>query len=108
MLTKVNLDEVLGYFDRELTEAMRQSNDKRREYYCETEVLRVLLRSSAREGSKQEYELLQQVAPSIARAVHRTVSTIAFADPTQLVTTVRRKLPPRFSGWIEVPERVAR
>lgn len=107
-MTKVNIDELLGYLDRDLTDALERSIDERREHFGETEVLRVLLQGSFREGSDQEYKLLQLVAPSIARAVHRTVTAIAFADAARTVAIQRRNLPPRLRGWIDVPDRVAR
>ncbi|MGI8407775.1 MAG: hypothetical protein ACR2L3_04625 [Actinomycetota bacterium] len=105
-MAAVNLDRLLDHFERDLTDALRRADAERRACFTETDVLNSLLRDSLMRGSAKEYEFLASITPSIAAAIHRTVVSKAFVDPEHTLVGIRRNL--ASSGWINVPDTVAR
>lgn len=108
-MREVNVRAFIDQFEWEFGMAIRDAIGQSRERTDENEVVRFFLRASRRACSSEEYEALEKVAWSAAKALHETVIEFGFPrDERAFVTTFSRNLPQLLSSWVRVSDSVVR
>ena len=109
-MAEVNVGNLFDEFELDLLQGIEAAfaEGRRRKRSDENELVRFLLVAARRECSDDTCESLEKIVWQLAKPLGATVHEFSMPRDRGWVSAIRRNLPARLSGWVRMPESVAR